>query len=151
MAEARALVVAGRTELRAGRADRAGPLLRHGLQLAEELDLDVVVVEAKAALARHAVATGQTDEARALVDDVLAHLTPSDLAGALDPGEVYAACHEALEELHDERASEALHAARAYLDHMAAVIDENDLRSGFLTRVDTNVELTRALRALGSR
>jgi tetratricopeptide (TPR) repeat protein len=151
MAEARALVVAGRIELRAGRVDQAGPLLRHGLQLAEELGLDVVVVEAQAALARHAVATGHADEARALVDDVLAHLTPSDLAGALDPAEVYAACHEVLEELHDERASEALRAARAYLDHTAAVIDEDDLRSGFLTRVATHVDLTRALRAQGSR
>ena len=34
MAEARALVAGGRIELRAGRADQAEPLLRHGLQLA---------------------------------------------------------------------------------------------------------------------
>ena len=147
MAEARALVAAGRIELRGGRADQAVPLLRHGLQLAEELELDVVVVEAKAALARSVLATGDADEARALVDDVLAHLTPADLAGALDSGEVYAACWHVLAALQDERASVALRAARAYLDHAAAVIDENDLRSGFLTRVPTNVELARALRA----
>jgi predicted ATPase len=146
MAEARALVAAGRIELRSGRPDQAGPLLRHGLQLAEELALDVVVVEAKAALARHAIATGQADQAQAFVDDVLAHLAPSDLAGALDPGEVYVACLQVLEALHDDRASVARRAARAYLDHAAAVIDEADLRSGILTRVPTHVELARALR-----
>ncbi len=147
MAEARALVAAGRIELRDGRGEQAGPHLRHGLQLAEELELDVVVVEAKAALARSLLATGDADEARALVDDVLAHLTPTDLAGAVDPGEVYAACLQVLAALHDERATVALGAARAYLDHAAAVIDETDLRSGFLTRVPTHVELARALRA----
>jgi hypothetical protein len=132
--------------LRSGRPDQAGPLLRHGLQLAEELALDVVVVEAKAALARHAIATGQADQAQAFVDDVLAHLAPSDLAGALDPGEVYVACLQVLEALHDDRASVARRAARAYLDHAAAMIDEADLRSGILTRVPTHVELARALR-----
>ena len=105
------------------------------------------MVEAKAALARSALAASHADEARALVDDVLARLTPADLAGALDSGEVYAACWHVLAALQDERASVALRAARAYLDHAAAVIDENDLRSGFLTRVPTNVELARAVRA----
>jgi len=54
---------------------------------------------------------------------------------------------QVLAALHDERATVALGAARAYLDHAAAVIDETDLRSGFLTRVPTHVELARALRA----
>jgi class 3 adenylate cyclase/tetratricopeptide (TPR) repeat protein len=147
LAEARALVAQGRIELRAGRLDRAEPLVREGLHLAEELELSVVVVEAKAALAHCLVASGHTDEARGLVDDVLPLLVPTELAGALDPGDVYHACWSVLAELHDERASDVLRAARAFLDQTAAVIDDDDLRSGFLTRVPTHVELARAVRS----
>jgi hypothetical protein len=86
------------------------------------------------------------EEARPLVEAVLEHLNPSELAGCLEPADVYLTCWEVLSALGDGRASDVLAAATTYLDHMAAAIDDDELRDGFLNRAQANVTLSDVIR-----
>jgi hypothetical protein len=147
LAEARALVGAGTLELRAGQPDRAQPLLRAGLEVARELALENMALEATVALARCALAAGQPEEARALIDDGLSRLTVEHLAGTLEPGEIYRSAWRTLTALGDERAASVLGEGAAFVDHTAALIDDDELRAGFLTRVPAHLELVRAASA----
>ena len=58
-------------------------------------------------------------------------LEPADVLGCLQPGEVYRTCWQVLLAGDDPRATRVLRAAGAYLDEIAARIDEDDLREGF--------------------
>jgi class 3 adenylate cyclase/tetratricopeptide (TPR) repeat protein len=148
--EARALLARGTAlalepveRLADGEAD-----LQACLALADEIGVSNLVVEAVAGLALAAFRRGDLDSAVALVDGVVDQLDPADVLGCLQPGEVYRTCWRVLGAGDDPRAIRVLRAAGAYLDEIAARIDEDDLREGFLRHVAANVELDRARRAL---
>ena len=61
---------------------------------------------------------------------------------------MYRTCWQVLVAGDDPRATRVLRAAGAYLDEIAARIDEDDLREGFLRDVAANVELDEARRGL---
>jgi tetratricopeptide (TPR) repeat protein len=143
MAEARGLVGCGYVELRRGRVAEAGACLRAGLAAAEQMQLEYLVVESRAALAWVALQDGDREEAVRLAGDVLDRLGSPDLLGALQPAEIYRSCREVLEQCGDPRADEAAIAAREFLASSAARIDDDELRDSFLHRVPANVDLAR--------
>ena len=143
MAVARALVGRGYVQLAAGQADTATESLRAGLDGARTLGLEYLVVEAEAALGRAAVMRGDRDEARQFAERVLAMLGRPVLLGAIQPSEIYRSCWQVLVDCADHRAADAAEAAHVYVETSAALIDDEELRTSFLTRVPANVELAR--------
>ena len=105
--------------------------------------MEYLVVEAEAALARAAVMRGDRDEARQFAERVLAMLGRPDLLGAIQPSEIYRSCWQVLVDCGDPRAADAAEAAHVYVETSAALIDDEELRTSFLTRVPANVELAR--------
>ena len=141
--EARALLARGAALTAAERLADAEADLQACLALADEMGVSNLVVEAVAGLALTAFRRGDLDSAVALVDGVVDQLEPADVLGCLQPGEVYRTCWQVLLAGDDPRATRVLRAAGAYLDDIAARIDEDDLREGFLRNVAANVELGR--------
>ncbi len=140
---ARSLVGRGYVLLARGEVDQAGESLRDGLAEAERLHLAYLVVEAEAALARVAQLRGDRHGAVELAERVLENLGRLELAGAIQPSEIYRTCWRVLVDLAEPRAGAVLESARSYLDEMASRIDDSEIRESFLTRVPANVELTR--------
>jgi tetratricopeptide (TPR) repeat protein len=131
LAVARALVGRGYVLLADDRVREAGIALREALAAAERLDLAFLIVETQAALARVALLTGDRDEALAMAAAVLDCLDRPDLIGAIEPSEICRTCWRVFAECGDQRAADALTAARRFVDDMIGRIDEDELRESF--------------------
>ncbi|HEX9991309.1 MAG TPA: adenylate/guanylate cyclase domain-containing protein [Acidimicrobiales bacterium] len=138
MAEARAEIGRGYALLAAGSAAEAGAAFARAADVLEEIGLAKTRYEALAGQAAAALAAGAAQEAVGLVEPVLDHLGPDDLEGTVRPGEVVRTCWRALSAAADPRADGVRKAAGAFLDEMAARIDDDGLREAYLHRVPVN-------------
>lgn len=132
LAVTRGLVAKGYVLVALDRATDAGETLSAARQEAERLNLAYLVIEAESLLARVALRVGDTAEAVRLAERVLGHLEGPDLIGTLSPAEIYQACRDVFVACGDPRADDASAAGRAFIDDMAARIDDDDLRESFL-------------------
>ena len=146
--EARALLARGTALLRAERLADAEEALQVSLNLADEIGVPNLVVEARAGLALAALRRGDLDAAVELVEGIVDQLEPENVLGCLQPGDVYRTCRRVLLAGEDPRATTVLRAAGVFLDEIASRIDEDDLREGFLRNVPAHAELDRARRML---
>ena len=107
-----------------------------------EMDLDVMLREARAGLAATALARGDTDTAVGLVRDLLPTLDQAGLEGAVSPGRVLHTAWRVLEAADDPLAARVLDDAHAYLRARAALVGDEELAAGYL-RVPVHAELLR--------
>jgi len=145
MSEARARLASGYVFRHAGQLDDAAATLIAALGLADQLDLDYLVIESRAILADVTRLRGDDDASVELVTEVVPNLTTALLMGCLQPGELLLALHRVLAPAHDARTQGALATAKAYLDELSARIGDDTLRTGFLERVPAHVELARLI------
>jgi class 3 adenylate cyclase/tetratricopeptide (TPR) repeat protein len=147
LAEARALLGSGYALRNGGRIEEAAAAFEAALDLAEALALGYLAAEARVGLADVAALRGDLARGVDLVEPVLAHLSLAELAGCLEPGQVFLGCHRVVSAAGDERVNGVLAGARAYFDELVERIGDDELRRGFLERVPVNAEL-RALAAV---
>ncbi|NJN66886.1 MAG: tetratricopeptide repeat protein [Chloroflexaceae bacterium] len=102
-------------------------------------------MEARAGLARVALAQGNLPLARNHIDEVLTCLTRDPwLPGTDEPFRVYLTCSQVLLANQDARAPEVLRTAWALLQERAAQIEDDRLRHSFLENVAAHRELLAA-------
>ena len=89
----------------AGRFEEAEAAYRRALELHAELDNRGREVETKAGFAVTLHALGKEDEARSLVDEVVAHIRHTGAGGIEDPVDALLACRQVLDAQGDAAAA----------------------------------------------
>ena len=103
-----------------------------------------LIVAPLAGLARIAMAQGDLAQARAHVQEILAHLKIQALGGTEEPARVYLTCYRVLQADQDPRAREILEKAYNWLQELAADIADKNLRRSLLENVTTHREVIEA-------
>ncbi len=134
--QAKALTVKGHALARLGRPDAAAEAYRAALELREELREAHLAPEARAGLARVALAGGDLPAALAHTEAILPHLVPGGLEGADEPLRVMQTCADVLAAAGDPRADAVQAAARAELRRRAATLWDDAARQVFLKRAE---------------
>jgi class 3 adenylate cyclase/predicted ATPase len=129
-------VLAARGEQAAARA-----AYEEGLTLSREANSAAQIDETLAGLARLALACGDRSSAGVYVEELLPHLAPGALEGALEPFRVYLTACQVLRARGDSRAAALLAHAQACLHEQAARIDDPARRRAFLENVPAHREL----------
>lgn len=135
-----ALMVRGHALAGLGSVAHAEAAYAQALDLRVELAEPALLMEARAGLARMALARGDAAAALAYAEPILALLAAGDLAGADEPARVELTCYEALLAAGDPRAPAALAAAAGRLRRRAEHIGDPELRAAFL-RVEAHRRL----------
>jgi tetratricopeptide (TPR) repeat protein len=133
----------GRALAGLGRMDEAAASFREAAAVHREMAHPHLSVEALAGLAEVVLTQGDGEQARALVDKVLAYLQDSSQAGPGDPTWLYLSCYRVLHAGGDPRAAELLAAAQRLLLEKATTIADEDLRRSFLENVPAHREVVR--------
>ena len=140
-----ALLCLGGAELTLGRPEDAATSFARAAELAEFVGQDLQ--DARAGLARVALARGDPAAALAHLEPVLAELAGGGtLDGAEAPHLVRLTCWQALDRARDPRAGWMLGVAHGEVQTLAAAITDPDLRESFLTRHPTNRAIVAAWR-----
>ncbi|MBU1878664.1 MAG: tetratricopeptide repeat protein, partial [Chloroflexi bacterium] len=105
------------------------------LTIRQELDQPHLAVEARAGLARVALARGDLAVAVAQVVEIQRYLDDHPLDGTEEPGRVYWTCYQVWQAVQDPRAPALLEAAYHLLQERSARIGDAGLRRSFLQRV----------------
>jgi len=98
-------------------------------------------MEVRAALARLALAQGDTAQALEHVETILDHLQAHSLYGTYEPFRIRLTCYRVLKANEDPRAGEVLRTAYNLLQERAAAIEDERLRRSFLEAVPWHREL----------
>jgi class 3 adenylate cyclase/tetratricopeptide (TPR) repeat protein len=116
----------------AGRLDEADEHFALAYDLFEGLSLDALTRECTAARAWVIGYRGDVPEAVALLEPVLGHFSRDQMLGSCLPATMLRGCVEVLRLAGDDRATEVLEQARAYLYDTAREIGDPDLEAGYL-------------------
>ncbi|GAB4196944.1 MAG: adenylate/guanylate cyclase domain-containing protein [Roseiflexaceae bacterium] len=136
--QAKALAVRGHALAGLGRLEEATTAYQAALELREELRETHLAPEARAGLARVALAQGDLPAALAHAEAILPQLAPGALEGADEPLRVAQTCAQVLAAAGDSRASTVLAAARAELQRRAATLWDDAARRTFLEQVEAH-------------
>jgi class 3 adenylate cyclase/tetratricopeptide (TPR) repeat protein len=98
-------------------------------------------MEARAGLARVALAQGHASEALDHVEAILHHLQAHTLDGTFEPFRTRLTCYQVLRANEDARAEEVLHTAYRLLQERAARIEDKRLSRSFIENVPAHREL----------
>ena len=146
--EAAALRVAGQAEQALGDAAAATQLLRASRDLFDQLGLPHLAIEAMAALAVAALASGDHDSALAQVQAILDRQADgAGLEGTDEPLRIRLQCWQVLHAVTDARAADVLAAAWRDLNACAARIDNPRRRQDYLQAVPFHREIAAAWHA----
>ncbi len=125
-------LVTGQVDIATGDLDGAEVVFESAMKTFADVGQAGQEAECRAGLARVALARGDVDRAVPLVEPLLPRLDAHGLAGAIRVGTVLVTCWDVLSAAGDPRTSAVLATARAYLDHRAALIDDDEMRAAFL-------------------
>lgn len=116
----------------------AEAVFQQSMEIRQEMGEVNRVMEARAGLARVAMATGRLDFARAQVQIILAHLTGHTVDGTEEPLLIYLTCYQVLAATADPTAARLLQQAQQQLQQRAAQIEEPHLRHSFGEKIDVH-------------
>jgi tetratricopeptide (TPR) repeat protein len=151
LAEAEGTLTLADAELQLGRHERACLLYGRSFELCSELG-NPIALDARAGLARVALARGDAPGALEQVEAVLAHqVEHGNLDGSNSPQFIRLVCWTVLRACADARAVDLLEQAYQSLMAQAARLGDARLRELFLSRIPANVEVARARAATGGR
>ncbi|HEU4325062.1 MAG TPA: adenylate/guanylate cyclase domain-containing protein [Roseiflexaceae bacterium] len=136
--QAKALTIQGHALARLSRLDAAADSYRAALELREELREAHLAPEARAGLARVALAQGDLAAALAHAEAILPQLHPGGLEGADEPLRVMQTCADVFAAAGDARVGTVLAAARAELQRRAATLWDDAARQVFLEQVEAH-------------
>ena len=146
--EAAALRVAGQATQALGDASAANQLLRASRDLFDQLGLPHLAIEAMAALAAAALASGDHDNALAQVQAILdRQAAGAGLEGTDEPLRIRLQCWQVLNAVADARAADVLAAAWRDLNACAGRIDDAKRRQDYLQAVPFHREIAAAWHA----
>lgn len=132
-AAAWALTYLGHNLMESGKLAEAQEAYRSALQIRRELNQPVLATEPLAGQARLALAQGEPQLARQVVDEILSILEQAgNLDGTDEPLRVYFTCYQVLEQTHDMRARSLLETAHTLLQAHASQIPDESNRQRFL-------------------
>ncbi len=131
----RALLVCGHARVALNDLAHAENDYAAALTLFEALRLKSLQAEARAGIARVALARGDLESARVNVEWILDFLKTQTLEGTEEPVRVYLTCDQVLRALGDLRAAEVLERARAWLQMIAAGITDEHAREMFFKNI----------------
>lgn len=140
--QAYVLACLGRALEEGGYLQEATSVYQQSMQLRQELGETNRVMEARAGLARVALALNNLDTAQAEVEAILHHLTQHTVDGTEEPLLIYLTCYQVLATNRDPRAETTLQSAYTQLQQRAAHIDDLRLRSSFLENSSVHQTLT---------
>jgi tetratricopeptide (TPR) repeat protein len=140
-----------------GKVAEACEIYQQAVSLGDQMNLPRHALEAQAGLARISLASGETEQALILVNDILVYMIentqPSGssypLDGMFDPFRVLLTCYHALKANNDPRAEAFLMDAYNLLQTRAANISDEHLRDCFLNNVAVNREIVEEYEVLG--
>lgn len=121
----------------------AEAVFQQSMEIRQEMGEINRVMEARAGLARVAMATGRLDLARTQVQIILEHLTYHTVDGTEEPFLIYLTCYQVLTATADPTAARLLQQAQQQLQQRAAQIEEPHLRHSFEEKIDVHRTLTR--------
>ncbi len=124
-----------------GCTSEAVEMFQKVLALRQELGEVNLIVESQAGLAGALLAASNLDAALAHVEQVLAHLQTSDLAGTDDPFRIRLVCGQVLTAVSDPRAPSFITASIQLLQEWAGWIGETAVRDSYLNNVAVHREL----------
>jgi tetratricopeptide (TPR) repeat protein len=131
-----------------GDLPRAAAMYARAYHLRLELNDARAAMEARAGMARVALAQGNLAQAQSFVEDILRHLERDSVEGTEEPFLVYLTCVQVLRANQDVRARQVLDAAHALLQGCAQKIADDAMRQSFLQNIPAHRELMRALRLI---
>jgi adenylate cyclase len=136
-----ALTRLGRILAALGRLEEGRAAYEEALALAQEVEHDPWMMEARAGLARVSLAAGEMDQAMDQVEEILAYLQRGTLVDADEPALVYRSCCRVLQAVGDPRAMGVLEEGYQFLQEVAGKMTDDDLRRSFLENVAWHREL----------
>jgi predicted ATPase len=136
--EGYALLYMGNALAGLGRWSEANAAYADALQLYQLLDIQPLVAEAQAGLARVALMQGDRTAALTWVEKILAILAASPTIGLDEPFQIYLTCCHTLTANADPRAMVVLERGAKELFRYAEQITDSELRRSFLERVPTH-------------
>jgi predicted ATPase len=132
--QAAALTVAGHALAAQGRWAEATAAYRETLDLRLRMEQPQYVAEARASLARVALASGDLRAASGYIQSVLPDLALGEVDCADEPLLVYLTCYEVLSAAGDPRVREVLADARSLLQRLSANMPNDEARRSFLAQ-----------------
>jgi adenylate cyclase len=139
-----ALTNLGHARVGLGDLGGATDVYQNALGLRREIDQPHLTTEPLAGLARVAMIQGDFAQARAYVEEILAHLESGSLDGTDEPFRVYLTCYRVLHANQDPRAEEILMTAHSLLQERAAKIEDEGLRCSFRENVVAHRQIVAA-------
>jgi class 3 adenylate cyclase/tetratricopeptide (TPR) repeat protein len=134
-----ALARLGHLSFGEGRFEEAEAAYRRALELHAELDNRGREVEAKAGFAVTLNALGREDEARSLVDEVVAHIRHTGAGGIEDPVDALLACRQVLDAQGDAAAAaDVTDMAREHIEETSSRLGDPQVRRSYRENVATN-------------
>ncbi len=132
-----------------GNSFEAATTFQKSLQRRKELEQNALAMDDLAGLARVMMATGETEKARAYIEEILAWLTENSPNGIEFPVLVYLSCYQVLAATSvgaddDQRARDVLEAGYQLLQKRAGQIQDEAIRRQFLENVPFNRALLEA-------
>lgn len=131
-----------------GRWQEAAAAYREAILLQQGLKQNVRVVESRSGLARALLALEEKSAALAQVEEIIDYLSTQSLDGAAQPALIYWNCYTVLRGLDDSRAPALLADAFDLVQALASRIDDQRLRSTFLTAVPVHRQMLGEVDAL---
>jgi predicted ATPase/class 3 adenylate cyclase len=144
-AMAEGLIWLGHAWLGLNQPEKAEAAYREAVAVRQKLDQPQLAMEAKAGLARAAVAQGNLPLALEHVHEIVAYLAEGgSLQETWEPLRIYLTCYQVLRSAGDPRADEILETAFNLLQDQASQISDQSYRSLFLENVSWHREIIRA-------
>lgn len=133
-----ALTHLGDAQVALGNLDTAVATYQEALALRQAVQEDHLKIDTMAGLANAYQHQNKLEEARQLVNDILAYINAKSTDGVNRPSNMYWVCYQILEKTDDPRATAVLTAAHAYLNSYAATIEDDTYREQFWNNVEAN-------------
>ena len=115
---------------------------QQSMEIRQELGESNRVLEARAGLARVAMATGRLERAQAHSHAIVQQLAHHTVEGTEEPFLIYLTCYQVLAASADPRAVTLLQRAHQQLQQRAAQIDQPELRRSFWENIDVHRTVT---------
>lgn len=144
--EGHALTRIGHAQVELGNPVVAADAYRQAVDVRRSINEALLVLESLAGLARAHLAQGDTVQARADLEEVLAYLaTGGNLEGTEEPFWIYLTCYQVLAGYDDARAGALLAEAYRRLMEQADRLDDETARGRFLANIPHHREIVKAV------
>lgn len=126
-----------------GRLKEAETVLQEAVTIRKEIGQEHLLSSALANLASIELIRGNNDEALRIVEHLLPEIEDEEFGGE-EFGSLYWVCYQVLKAVDDPRAETVLRIAQNTLQLVAALIDDEDLRSSFLENIPSHHAIMQA-------